>query len=59
MLNKRYAPSLNRDQLLVSNMAAAAVMAPTAVLGPVAIFPKKVASTNISTTEVLDSVYTP
>ena len=57
--NKRYASSLNRDQLLLSNIAAAAVMAPTAVLGPGAIFHKKVTRTNISTTEVLDSVYTP
>lgn len=57
--NKRYKHSLNRDQKLLANIAAAAILAPTAVLGPGAVFHKKVARTNLSTTEILDCVYTP
>ena len=34
-------------------------MAPTAVLGPGAIFRKKLKRTYLSTTEIQDSVYTP
>ncbi|WP_116368814.1 B12-binding domain-containing radical SAM protein [Parahaliea mediterranea] len=56
---KRYRHSLNRDQMLLSSIATAAIMAPTAVLGPGAILRRKVQRTHVSTTEVLDSVYTP
>ncbi len=57
--HKRYRHSLNRDQKLLSNLSAAAILAPTAVLGPGAVFTKSVERTHVSTTEVRDSVYTP
>ncbi|MEP1472303.1 MAG: radical SAM protein [Halieaceae bacterium] len=56
---KRYSKSLNRDQKLLSSIAAAAIMAPTAVLGPGAIFRKKIERTHLSTTDVLDDIYKP
>jgi len=56
---RRYGKSLNRDQLLLSGISAAAIMAPTAVLGPGSILRKKVKRTHLSSTEVLDDVYTP
>lgn len=56
---RRYRHSLNRDQKLLSLIAAAAILAPTAVLGPGAIFRKKQSRTHLSTTEVQDCVYTP
>lgn len=58
-LNKRYKDSLNRDQLLLANLSAAAILAPTAVLGPGAIFRRKAKRTHLSTTEVLDTAYRP
>ena len=56
---RRYADSLNGDQKIVSLIVAAAIMAPTAVLGPGAILRKKIPRTNVSTTELQDCVYTP
>ena len=56
---KRYSGTLNRDQKLLSLIAAAAILAPTAVLGPGAVFRKKIQRTHLSTTEVLDDIYTP
>ena len=56
---RRYRHSLNRDQKLLSSIAAAAILAPTAVLGPGAVFRKKQTRTHLSTTEVQDCVYTP
>ncbi len=56
---RRYRHSLNRDQKLLSSITAAAILAPTAVLGPGAIFRKKQTRTHLSTTEVQDGVYTP
>lgn len=56
---KRYSQSLNRDQKLLSTIAAAAIMAPTAVLGPGALLRGKQPRTHLSTTEIRDSVYTP
>ena len=56
---RRYNDALNRDQKLLSLIASAAIMAPTAVLGPGAILRKKIPRTHISTTEFQDAVYTP
>lgn len=56
---RRYRHSLNRDQMLLSSLATAAIMAPTAVLGPGAALRPKVKRTHVSTTEVLDGVYAP
>jgi hopanoid C-2 methylase len=56
---QRYKDSLNRDQKLLSGLSAAAILAPTAVLGPGAAFRKKAPRTHVSTTEILDCVYTP
>lgn len=56
---RRYAHSLNRDQMLLSSLSTAAIMAPTAVLGPGALLRRRVQRTHVSSTEVLDSVYTP
>jgi radical SAM superfamily enzyme YgiQ (UPF0313 family) len=57
--NRRYKDTLNRDQKILSNLSAAAILAPTAVLGPGAMLRRRATRTHLSTTEVLDSVYTP
>ena len=56
---RRYRDSLHRDQKLVSHVAAAAILAPTAVLGPGALLRRPMPRTHVSTSEVRDSVYTP
>ncbi|MFT4797580.1 MAG: radical SAM superfamily enzyme YgiQ (UPF0313 family) [Candidatus Azotimanducaceae bacterium] len=57
--DRRYRESLNRDQRLLAGLSAAAIMAPTLVLGPGSVFQKKAKRTHVSTTEILDPVYTP
>jgi hypothetical protein len=56
---RRYRDALTREQKVLANIAAAAIMAPTAVLGPGGLFHKPVKRTHVSTTEILDCVYTP
>ncbi len=56
---RRYRDALTREQKLLANIAAAAIMAPTAVLGPGGLFHKPVKRTHVSSTEILDCVYKP
>jgi hypothetical protein len=55
----RYRHSLGRDQMLLSSLTAAAILAPGSFSSPGAIFKRKGKRTNVSTTERLDAVYTP
>jgi hopanoid C-2 methylase len=56
---RRYAHALNRDQMLLTALATAAIMAPTSVMGNGKPWQRKVRRTHVSSTEVLDGVYTP
>jgi radical SAM superfamily enzyme YgiQ (UPF0313 family) len=56
---RRYREVLTREQKLLANIAAAAILAPTAVLGPGALFRRQAPRTHLSSTERLDCVYTP
>jgi hypothetical protein len=55
----RYRRSLDRNQLLLSSLTAAAILAPGSFSSPGAIFKRKNPRTNISSTERLDAIYTP
>lgn len=54
-----YRHSLGRDQMLLSSLTAAAILAPGSFSSPGAIFKRKGKRTNVSTTERLDAVYSP
>ncbi len=55
----RYRHALGRDQMLLSSLTALAILAPGSFSSPGAMFVRKGARTNVSTTERLDTVYTP
>ncbi len=57
--DRRYRKALKFDQRLLANLSAAAILAPSKVLSPGSVFTRKTARTHLSTTEVLDAVYTP
>ncbi len=57
--NRRYRKSLNFHQRMLANITAAAILAPTTVLGPGELFRRKMPRTHVSTTELLDDIYTP
>jgi radical SAM superfamily enzyme YgiQ (UPF0313 family) len=54
-----YRKSLGRDQMLLSALTAAAIMAPGSFSSPGALLVRKQPRTNLSSTERLDPVYTP
>ncbi len=54
-----YRKSLGRDQILLSSLTAAAILAPGSFSSPGAMFVRKGPRTNVSTTERLDAVYQP
>lgn len=56
---KRYWHSLNFDKKVVTNLSAAAMLTPGKFTSPNSMFMKKVERTHVSTTDVLDSVYSP
>jgi hypothetical protein len=51
--------TLGRDQMLLSSLTAAAILAPGSFSSPGAIFKRKGRRTNVSSTERIDAVYTP
>jgi len=55
----RYRHALGRDQMLLSSLTAAAILAPGSFSSPGAIFVRKGKRTHVSGTERLDAVYTP
>ncbi|NQX88463.1 MAG: hypothetical protein HRT77_07345 [Halioglobus sp.] len=57
--NRRYRQSLNFHQRMLSNITAAAILAPTTVLGPGELLRRKLPRTHVSTTELLDDIYRP
>ena len=56
---KRYRKSLNIHQRILAAITTLAIIAPTFILGPASIFRRKMPRTHVSTTELLDEVYTP
>jgi hypothetical protein len=54
-----YRRSLGRDQMLLSSLTAAAILAPGSFSSPGAVFVRKGERSNVSTTERLDAVYSP
>ena len=54
-----YRHSLGRDQILLSSLTAAAILAPGSFSSPGAVFVRKGPRTHVSTTERLDAVYSP
>lgn len=55
----RYHKSLDRNQLLLSSLTAAAILAPGSFSSPGALLRRKQPRTNVSSTDRLDAVYTP
>jgi hypothetical protein len=56
---RRYGKSLNAHQKILYSLTAATILAPTALMDPLGVFKRKRRRTHLSTTEVLDPVYTP
>jgi radical SAM superfamily enzyme YgiQ (UPF0313 family) len=56
---KRYRHALNFHQRILAAITTLAILAPTFILGPSSIFRRKMPRTHVSTTELLDEVYTP
>jgi hypothetical protein len=56
---KRYRHALNFHQRILAAITTLAILAPTFILGPSSIFQRKMPRTHVSTTELLDEVYTP
>jgi hypothetical protein len=56
---KRYADSLNRHQKILYSLTAATILAPTALMDPLGVFKRKRPRTHLSSSEILDPVYTP
>jgi hypothetical protein len=54
-----YRHALGRDQMLLSSLTAAAILAPGSFSSPGALFVRKGKRTNVAGTERLDAVYTP
>ncbi len=55
----RYRHALDRNQLLLSALTGAAILAPGSFSSPGAVFKRKAPRTHVSTTERLDAIYTP
>jgi hypothetical protein len=56
---QRYRHALNFHQRILAAITTLAILAPTFILGPSSIFRRKRPRTHVSTTELLDEVYTP
>ena len=56
---RRYRHSLNNHQKMLYALTAATLLAPTALMDPLGAFKRGRRRTHLSTTEVLDPVYTP
>ena len=55
----RYRHSLNAHQKILYSITAATILSPTALMDPMGAFKRRRQRTHLSTTEVLDPVYTP